>query len=123
MLVQQALRGLNGTGQRRVGSPQLVGQGRVFGLHRAVEAIEGAVMRADDLRGEHLFHRVARAEGGPGGGGGGEACFVLGAGFIGLGAQGGGEGVQEVLGERVVRVEGGFGGHGAGSGLLKNKTC
>ena len=80
-------------------------------------------MRADDLRGEHLFHRVARAEGGPGGGGGGEACFVLCAGFIGLGAPGGGEGVQEVLGERVVRVDGGFGCHGAGSDLLENKTC
>ena len=121
---QQQRRVADGSPQRGVGASQLVGQGRVFGEGGLVEAIQRSVMGGDDLRGEQLLHRVARSEGRPGGGRGGEALFVFRAGFVGLGAQGAGEGAQQVSGEGVVRVDsrGCFGlrlGHGAMSGSVK----
>ena len=76
---------------------------------------------ADDLRGEHLFHGTARVERGPGGGRGGEPFGVLGLGFVGLGADGGGEGAEEVSGEGVVGVDCcGFGGGGRCHGKMSN---
>ena len=39
------------------------GERRVAGFHRAVEAVEGGVLSAGDLGGEHLLPRAAGAIG------------------------------------------------------------
>ena len=86
----------------------------VVGPHRLGQAVEHGVMRADDLRGEHLFLGIAGVESGESHGGGGEAFGVFGRGFISLGSDRGREGAEDFAAEGGIDGDGrqGCGFHG-----------